>query len=69
MQFLRVIRGVTAIVAPCEVCTAVVHKPRRQCCDFLVTCFLTGTFYFFVYLFCVPLIDQCEFDSSVHMED
>ena len=74
MRFLRVIRGAVAIVAPtsCEVCTAVqvTHKPRRRCCDFFVSCFLTATLYFFTYLFfSFPLIVECGLDASVEAED
>jgi hypothetical protein len=69
MQFLRALWGVVATVAPCEVCNAIVHKPRHQRCDILLSCFLTVTLYFFVYLLRISLIVQCEFDSSVQMEE
>ena len=66
---IRGIRDVTVISEPCEVCNPLVHKPRSQCCDFLVSCFLTCVLYFFVYFFCFPLTVQCRSDdSSVQVE-
>ena len=64
------IRGIRdAIVAPSEVRAVVVYKPRSQCCDFIVSCFLTCVLYFFVYFFYIPLTVQCESDdSSVQVE-
>lgn len=69
---LRIIRGAIAIVAPssCEVCTAVVHEFRRRCCDIFLSCFLTAMLYFSVYLFFgIPSTIECDFDSSVRLED
>ena len=59
-------RSLWSVQCPC----ARVHKPRRRCCDFLVSCFLTAALYFLFYvLFCIPLVIECDFDSALKVED